>query len=139
MKDSIKRGYIRMAIFPFEMTFAGLAIVSGIVGLMGDPNRSADSLTTLFPDWLVILLNIFYVMSGLAIAIGLTAPRRDFEAFGIVQLAAAVVIRTVAVAIVAGFGAATATTYIFYAILLWACGARLVTLFTARNGTNGAP
>ena len=127
----LKLVYDRLRALPFQVAMAGLALVSGTTGLL-HIGTATDSLTLLFPTWLVLGLNVTYIMSGVCMILGLALPRRDVEGFGLVQLGAAVVVRGVAVALVAGLNPDVLSLYTLYAMILWACYQRLKALFKAK-------
>lgn len=106
---------------------AFLALSAGLIGLL-HLSTSTDILTSLLPTWLVSGLNASYALSGLAMLVGLGLGRRDLEGGGIALLMSAVLVRGLAVVLVAGVTLQVSALLLFYLGFLVACGARLQSL-----------
>lgn len=117
----------RLAVVPFEALIGGLAMFSGTVALLGI-GTSVDSLTLLLPEWLVQALNVEYILSGVALLLGLGYAKAGVEALGLILLGAAVTVRGVAVVQAAGIDWSVAALLALYFMIDLACVARLATL-----------
>jgi hypothetical protein len=123
----------RQSVLPFESLIAFLAVVSGGLALLNVGGLSADALSAeLHVGWLVTLVQTLYLVSGLALFIGLGLGRRDLEAFGLVTLAAVEVIRSVGLYAFVGFEILVAVSYVFNAAIVLTCAVRLHTLTKGR-------
>jgi len=123
----------RQSVLPFEALIAFLAVVSGGLALLHVGGLGADALSVQLPSWLVTLVQTFYLVSGLALFAGLGLGRRDVEGFGLIALAAVVVIRSVGLYAFVGWEALVVVSYLFNIAILLTCAVRFHTLTKGRS------
>lgn len=81
----------RIAIVPFEVTIAVLAVGSGITGLLH--LGYVDPVSLLLPNWEADALNAAFVLSGISLIFGLTLASAAIESAGLWLLTATVIAR----------------------------------------------
>lgn len=140
----MKAFWRRLKVVPFEALIALFAAYSGAVSLLGI-GPTATALTLQLPPWLVNVLNIVFLLAGLAMVFGIGVPRRSLEAFGLVLVLMSVVVRTLALQWLVGATADTlnglvlnSLTVIFLWVRLSAVirGSRLLQI---EDGDRGLP
>ncbi|HWI47609.1 MAG TPA: hypothetical protein VNU45_05200 [Rummeliibacillus sp.] len=113
--------------YPFEILIAGLAIISGLVGLLhaGLQNNVLDKL---LQSWQVVFFNISYLVAGLCLVAGLGIPRRDIEGAGLVLIIMSVVVRSFAELALLGINGLIVTSLLFNFMVIIACTIRILQL-----------
>lgn len=116
----------KLMVLPFEVLIAGFVVVSGALALLHIGGIGQDALSVQLPSWLAHTTNALYVLSGLAIVSGIGFARGDYEAAGLVGIASGAVIRGLALVWFVGWIAPIVVTLVFDAMIVAACGTRLV-------------
>lgn len=124
----IPRGWKHLRTLPFEALIGALAFVSGGLALLHYGGIGADVLTRALPAWLTTTSSALYLLSGASLIGGLFTGHRNVEAFGLIVIVASVIVRSIALFAVLGLSSLVITSYIFNAIVVWACAERLVTI-----------
>ena len=105
---------------PFASALAILLFASTVTTLAGI-GETADALTSLVPEWLLVGLAIAYGAGGFFLMLGLMYRRGNWEATGCVLVGTGLAVRLVAVYSVVGFTVTTVVTGLFYIVFGWAC------------------
>lgn len=120
--------YGRLTVVPWGVVIAGLSIISGLVGLL-HVGTGSDALDAELAPLLVSAFQVTYLVSGLAMFVGLGRGSASLEGFGLVLLALSIVVRFVAVTAAVGVSIQVVILLVFYVLILWACLTRLRALF----------
>jgi len=124
----VRRFLARQAVLPFESLIAFLVVVSGSLALLHVGGLGADALSLRLPALLNTAVQALYVVSGLAVWLGLGLVRRDIEAFGLVTLSAGVLIRSIGLFAFVGIEPVVLTAYLFNAAIILTCAVRFLVL-----------
>ena len=103
--------------------FAGLAPLLHL-------STTVDALTLTSPGWLLVALQVSYLLSGIGMLFGVALARRDLEGFGVVLLGTAVLVRFIAVVAVSGLTGPVLVLLVFYTGIVAACVVRMRHLVT---------
>lgn len=121
----------RSAIAPFEFAIGLVSLWTGAISFFGI-TLGAQTLNQTLPPLMVATFNLTYFISGLFVVAGLGWRYRNIEASGVILLATALVIRSLAVVVSAGLTPLTLTVLVQAAAFTAACLIRLVTLLKHR-------
>jgi hypothetical protein len=113
----------RLRVVPFEAMIAGVAVYGGLVAL-ADFGTRGDPLNALLPAIAVHAFNVGYVAAGVAIGVGIGSGRRGMESAGLILVATAIAIRTVAMVWLIGWEAITINAVVTSLMVLAACRER---------------
>lgn len=116
---------------PFETVIALLLLISGSAQL-GRWGR-ADPTLLVLPAWEAMSLNILAIVSGIFILAGIARSSKRFELAGLFFLMAVVTVRLLLYAEFIGIDEEFLVMGVFYATILWASIARIVTLARGRT------
>lgn len=119
MLDALKR----VAIVPFEMSIALLAIISGFTGLLHI--GIIDPVDQLLPVWEAILFNLSFLLCGVFLALGIVRAKGGIESLGLWLLNGIVLSRFILYGYLLGFGKNFLVTGLFDAAILAASVIRL--------------
>lgn len=109
---------------PFEFAVAVVSVWTGAISFFGI-TLGAQTLNQTLPIAAVATFNLIYFVSGLFIIIGLGRAYRNIEASGLILLATALVVRSIAVIIGAGITPIALTAVFQAVVFVIACMARL--------------
>lgn len=127
----------RLNVLPFEVLIAQLVVVSGGLALFHVGGIGQDVLSTLLPGWLTTTLNALYLLTGLAMFVGIGMGRSDIEVAGLIGVASGAVIRGLALAWFAwdapGVRSLILVGFIFDVFIVVACAIRLTHLFQRKS------
>lgn len=117
----------RLTTLPFSTVFACFAIFAGLVGLIDFDGTTADALGQALGRW-GNLFELVYLVSGAGMLYGLAFGKAKVESPALVLLGMNVVVRSVALVLVLGFGSRIATGLVLNALVIWACWVRVAIL-----------
>lgn len=123
----IKKFLHNQAIAPFETVFGFFCAYGGLAGLFKFGIVLTAYSQAISGKFLVIS-NTLYLISGLAIFIGLGIRRGDIEAFGLILLATVLVVRTLIFSFVFGLNPVIVNSYILNAAFIFSSIIRLKTI-----------
>lgn len=115
-----------LTITPFESAVAALLMITGIAGL--GHYRTIDPVTALLPAWEAAFLSAMTVLTGVLLLAGSGIPHRAAETAGLLFLTGVIISRFLLYGAYLGYGQDFAVTGVFYATLVWAALARLLTI-----------
>lgn len=115
-----------LSITPFESAVAALLIISGASALGN--YRAVDPVTALLPGWEAVLLSVMSIVTGGLLLAGTALPHRGAESAGLLFLLGVIISRFLLYGSYLGYGQGFAVTGVFYATLVWAAAARLLTI-----------
>jgi len=132
MRMHRNRTLFRMvALTPFEFVYGAMSVYSGVAGLLGASPAMAI-FNRVLPGWLVVVTNLLYAVSGMAILGGLARRLRDVEAFGLIMLMASASIRAVVLGMTVGVSPIANAFYVQALVLFLGISARLWVIQTGR-------
>lgn len=88
----------QLAVLPFESALALVSVWSGLSSLFG-LTTAGQAFNAALPPWMVIAFNLLYVLSGLAIALGIGWGYRNLEACGLILLLTSLLVRGIAIVV----------------------------------------
>lgn len=122
--------WLRARVAPFEAAIAVIIVVQAVIAFAGW--GVIDPIDALLPDWLGPVFNGAYLLSGLAIIVGLLWPRGDIEGAGLVLLGATITARGIMFGAFFGWGVAAVSSLAFSLCVAAACAMRVYTLRSLR-------
>lgn len=124
--------YRQLAVLPFETAIGLVSVWGGLASLFG-LTTAGQSFSAALPPLMVSAFNLLYILSGLAIMLGIGWGYRNLEACGLILLLMSLLIRAIALLVAVGLTGAVLSAQISSVIFTAATVLRLLVLF--RNGT----
>lgn len=115
----------KLAVLPFEAAIALVSVWAGVVSLLGF-TIGGQTLSAALPPWMVAVFNLLYVLSGLAILLGVGWGYRNLEASGLILLLMSLLVRCTALVVVVGLTGVVLVTQFSTVIFMAAALLRLV-------------
>lgn len=122
----------RLAVLPFEAAIAIASIWGGMSSLFG-LTTGGQAFGASLPPGMVTLFNLLYILSGLAIMLGLGWGYRNLEACGLILLITSLLVRSLTVTVTFGATPLVIATVAQAVIFGTATILRLIAVF--KNGT----
>lgn len=132
LPDHLHPFLMRQSVAPFETAIAAVAVGTGILNFFG-ASIAAILFNSVLPAALITGFNIGYLLSGFAIWFGLGWSYRNLEAFGLILLLTALVVRAIALWATVGVSPITVTVFIQAVAYSIACTVRLYVLMKGRT------
>lgn len=117
----------QIIIFPFEVAMALWCAYSGITGAL-HVGPAADAFHRALGPW-ATLFNIWFVIAGLSMYLGVALTRRNIEAFGLILVISSLVIRITALIWAVGTDSSLVNQYVLNGLITLAALARLLSLW----------
>lgn len=124
-RSGLKRFLVSAFSRPGAVALAMVALYAGVAGLF-HIGASTDALAALMPMWLSFALNLIYAAAGIAMLVGMGRQRGNIEAAGWILLAASVLVRAIAIVVVAGLTPSVLGLLVLYVGFLSAAIVRIV-------------
>lgn len=124
----MKNAFRRIAIVPFEMAIAILALGSGITGLLHI--GFIDPVSQLLPNWEADSLNTSLILCGIAMAMGVITGSGAIESVGLWLLNATIIARFILYGHFLHYGAEFVLTGVFDLAIILASTVRLWSIRT---------
>lgn len=122
----------QLTVMPFETAIALISVWGGLASLIGlTAGRQAFSAT--LPPVMVNVFNVVYILSGLAIVLGIGWGYRNLEACGLILLVTSLVVRGFALVVAVGPTRAVLVAQVSSVVFIIATVLRLIAV--ARNVT----
>ena len=122
----------RLIVLPFESAIAIASVWGGLASLFG-LTTAGQAFGTTLPQSLATAFNLLYIISGLAILLGLGWGYRNLEACGLILLLTSLTVRSIAFVVTFGLAPSIATMLIQAVIFIAAAIFRLRAVI--KNGT----
>lgn len=126
---AIRAFYRRLKILESWSGIAAFLLFAAAASVFHVGRLTPDPLDKLLPALFVRVLQVVYLVAGLALLIGLGRRRPRLQAYGLIAIVVSVLARALALIAAVGLRSDVATQLFFDAVLLWMCLVRLEKLF----------